>query len=97
MVVQIRKGNQDLGMTVVRHYCPKIGKAGIFVERISTEGAAHLSGRIVMHDQIKTIDGEDMQKYTSMHANTFKRDHPHITSAYFRLFLTMQKCLRAAQ
>ena len=49
-------------------------------------GAAHLSGKIVMHDQIKTIDGEDMETLTSMHANTLKRDHPHIMSAFFWTF-----------
>ena len=49
-------------------------------------GAAHLSGKIVMHDQIKTIDGEDMQKLISMDANTLKRDHPHIMSAFFWFF-----------
>ena len=39
-----------------------------------------------MHDQIKTIDGEDMETLTSMHANTLKRDHPHIMSAFFWTF-----------
>ena len=35
VVVEIEKGNIDLGMTLVRHHCPKIDKAGIFVSRIT--------------------------------------------------------------
>ena len=35
VVVEIGKGNIDLGMTLVRHHCPKIDKAGIFVSRIT--------------------------------------------------------------